>query len=203
MKQALLYKFNPQQMLDLLEGRLSIGVFKRDLPQWAKDKIERGEVVQGYGYCMKGKPYLEPRECNGEFVWNIHNDFIYHTDLNGRVVVKFEVSGRRYHNLHYFNLLPRDHFELDKACITKDELLKYMKVKKGDDISNLYYYAHHFTNIQPVHMELGEFVSDKLVVNVCGKEFKCYSETASYFARKDQHLTKAPQSFQTVWVKGE
>jgi len=207
MTQALLYKFKPQQMLDLLTGRLSIAVFKRDLPQWAKDKLARGEIVEGYGYCTKGKPYLINHPYHSYMLID-DNSF---DNLNGLVVVKFEVSGTtRYvdcsdctntENGHecendFMYLLSVDPTLRKSTCLTADEIEDY---GNGADL-----YAHHLKNIQPVNMELGEFYKygKDYGADIC--EFSPFDyDNDLDNCLKSFQLTKATQSFQTVWVKGE
>ncbi|MEM0174004.1 MAG: hypothetical protein QXI16_05815 [Sulfolobaceae archaeon] len=109
----------------------------------------------------------------------------------GQIIGKFWFDEYEAFNPHVGN--PRIYVN---ACVDDREPSYYAGKRK-------ILYAWHIKKLEifdkPMH--LSDFVSDKLVVNVCGNDFKCYSETASYFARKDQRLTKAPQSYQFVWVK--
>lgn len=213
MNQVLLYSIQPRHALNILNGLKTIEVRKRDLPQWAKDKLAKGEKVVGYMYVTKGGKRLAkfPKGYVLDFI-KLHGAKVkLGIELNGLVVAKFEVSGTtRYVDCSdctntengyecqndFMYLLSVDPVLRKATCLTADEIEEY-----GNG-ANLY--AHHFTNVQAIEpMELWEFISDKLVVSVCGNEPKCWNDTAKYFARKNQHLTKAPQSFQTVWVKGE
>lgn len=220
MIKVILYSIRPEHLINILNGKKQIEIRRRDLPQWAKDKLDRGEIVQGYGYCTKGKPLLVNdyyREKVNEVDWEVVDNFrlVKSTDYlpiyNGLVVVKFQVSGTTKYvdcsdctnnengyecENDFMYLLSVDPILRKATCLEADELEAY---GNGADL-----YAHHFTNIQPIEpMELSEFVSDKLIVSVCGNEPRCWSDTANYFARKDQRLTKAPQSFMTAWVKEE
>lgn len=179
---ALFYSIQPEYILHILNGNKTIEVRKRDLPKWAKDKLARGEKVIGYGYCTKGKPYLST-------VWG--------KVVNGLVVVKFEVSDRDIYfpNIHdgYHHMF---HHIGAKTCLSQIEITQY---GKGKDL-----YAHHITNVQPVEMELDNFYSfgsqehhDFITTSTMIQEDERETFIKSY------KLRKPPQSFMTVWVKGE
>jgi hypothetical protein len=199
MKQALLYKFKPQQMLDLLTGRLSIAVFKRDLPKWAKDKLARGEIVEGYGYCTKGKPYLINHPYHSYMLID-DNSF---DNLNGLVVVKFEVSGTtRYvdcsdctntENGHecendFMYLLSVDPILRKETCLTSDEIEDY---GNGKDL-----YALHISKVEILDevMRLDDFVM--------WDEKRWYTDDNAW-ATHWKPVTRPPQNMMSVWVKGE
>ena len=213
MKQALLYSINAEHLANILNGNKTIEVRKRDLPQWAKDKLARGEKVVGYGYCTKKQRTImvlkKGEEMFGDVVdktvfvkGEIANDYNKTRFMAGRVVVKFEVSGSEKHEFTKTNIEPYGGFGeivhsvygfpialLEKCCLSMSQVEYY---SGGDDL-----YFHHLTNIQPVNMELGEFYKK-------GK----YENSGFFMAHRNEynfykHLTKAPQSFQTVWVKGE
>lgn len=208
MTQALLYSISPQHMLNILNGNKTIEVRKRDLPQWAKDKLARGEKVIGYGYCTKSLPNLfyNPEYHNYVFVDGKVDElsYIYRKDLphlNGRVVVKFRIVGSDEIRLHkhwnseddydeYLQTYKLSNDELcDKTCLSNEQLEDYLTEALG--------YAHHLSDITPVEMELGEFYKlepEIMYNNAEGVAFK----HGGYVYNK---LFKAPQSFQTVWVK--
>ena len=199
MKQALLYSINAEHLVNILNGRKTIEVRRRDLPQWAKDKLVRGEKVIGYGYCTKAEPYLNKDMGNWFLVRGI--DYIGYPVLNGLVVVKFEVSGTTKYvdcsgctntengyecQNNFMYLLSVDPVLRKATCLTPDEIEDY---GNGADL-----YAHHITNIQPIEpMELSDFVTWDFE--------RWYGKDGNYTHWKP--LTKAPQSFQSVWVKGE
>lgn len=208
MTQALLYSIAPQHMLNILNGLKTIEVRKRDLPQWAKDKLARGEIVQGYGYCTMGKPYL----INHPYHSYMLIDDKTFDNLNGLVVVKFEVSGTtRYVDCSgctntengyecendFMYLLSDDPILRKATCLEADEIEEY---GNGKDL-----YAHHFTNIQPIEpMELSNFYSfgsqdhhDFITTSTMIQD-----DERKYYI-KSYELRKAPQSFMTCWVKGE
>jgi hypothetical protein len=215
MKQALLYSDTAQNVFNVLNGDKTIEVRKRDLPKWAKDKLARGDIVEGYGYCTKGKPILS------NYYDSIGGNYTFHSDysehflgsketqspyiLNGRVVVKFEVSGTtRYVDCSgctnnengyecqndFMYLLSVDPTLRKATSLTADEIEEY---GNGKDL-----YAHHLSDITPVEMELGEFFND------CGRiDTDEHGREIGWHDVGINPLTKAPQSFQTVWVKGE
>ena len=189
MTQVLFYSIQSEPIANILKGLKTIEVRKRDLPQWANDKLARGEKVVGYGYCTKCKPYLYT--INGTHIVDDNDKGSWGNVLNGLVVVKFEVSGSELifygkgfvihgdgsyedtdENMYYIH-----QGELDKSCLTYEQVLDY---GNGKDL-----YAHHLTNIQPVNMELGEFEV-------------WYGGEESFYI-----LKRVPQSFMTCWVKGE
>lgn len=197
MKQALLYSINAEHLANILNGRKTIEVRKRDLPQWAKDKLAKGEIVEGYMYCTKGKPILSNYYNSIGGNYTLHSDYSEHFlgsketqspyILNGLVVVKFEVlyneeiklykvdKSTEYYEIELSTISMCGDELCEKACITYEQLEDYLNEAKG--------YAHHITNIQPVNMELGEFEV-------------WYGGEESFYP-----LKRAPQSFQTVWVK--
>lgn len=176
MKQVLIYSIQPEHVLNFLNGRKTIEIRRRDLPQWAKDKLARGEIVQGYGYCTKGKPILSNYYNSIGGNYTLHSDYSEHFlgnketqspyILNGLVVFKFEVSGSdKIYDYHIVNgtvrvssvyetdNLLQDEL-LDKACLTLNQISNYVGMNDS--------YAHHFTNIQPIEpMEIGELYSIK------------------------------------------
>lgn len=203
MKQALLYSKNAEHLVNILNGRKTIEARKRDLPQWAKDKIARGEKVIGYGYCTMGKPYLIKHPYHAYMLID-QKGF---DNLNGRVVVKFEVSGSDEIRLHkhwnseddydeYLQTYKLSNYELcDKACLSNEQLENYLTEALG--------YAHHFTNIQPVNMELREFYKCDSVIEppICEKLF--VTPEMQKICVNKLTVQRPPQSFQSAWVKGE
>ena len=196
MKQVLLYSINAEHLVNILNGLKTIEVRKRDLPQWAKDKLARGEKVVGYGYCTKSLPNLfyNPEYHNYVFVDSKVEELSYHyrkdlSHFNGRVVVKFEVNRVKHIPPNEVEWFYDDSLLLVKAHLSPLQIIDYAN---GKDL-----YTHHLTNIQPVNMELMEFYKK-------GK----YENSGFFMAHRNEynfykHLTKAPQSFQTAWVKGE
>ena len=90
---------------------------------------------------------------------------------------------------------------LEKSCLTFKEIWDYGKKRFDNQYSKVY--AWHISKLEIFDkpMVLGEFISHKLVENVCGSEEKCYQDTTDYFIRKNQGLTRPSQSWQYIWVK--
>ncbi len=189
MNQVLIYSIESEYIEQIMNGSKTAEVRKRDLPEWALDKLVRGEIVEGYGYCIKGNPHPD------------HNIFFNGIKLNGKVVVKFQVSGvDRYFcdnqgsYLHMFNHVG------NQACLSRMAITQY---GNGADL-----YAHHLKNITPIEpMELNEFYR---IIDGLDEDggFKLNTlkdcEYVSIPQLKQKYLVKRPpQSFMTVWVKGE
>lgn len=198
LEQVLIYSIQSEHVLNFLKGYKTIEVRKRDLPQWAKDKLERGEVVEGYGYCTKGgKRLLYEKQPKHPYYILSNSDGP--NSGNGKVVVKFQVSGvsrfdydERINHYTYGNMQVDNMTEfLKNVCITENDIWNY-----GSNSGFKPLYAHHFTNITPIEpMELGKFSSD-IPKNKC-------DEAYLNFYLFSNRLRKAPQSFMTCWVKGE
>ncbi len=192
MNQVLLYSIQSEPIANILNGHKTIEVRKSDLPKWAKDKLARGEKVVGYGYCTKRKPYLYA--VDKTYIIDSNDKGSWGNVLNGRVVVKFEVSKVTRHNPTQFKP-PKSRFSFFSGYAISDKEMKDMCLEKYDLDSygnGAVLYAHHFTNITPIEpMELGEFMKEEYAVMPNGI-FPSF-----------QPLTKAPQPFMTCWVKGE
>lgn len=207
MKQVLIYSIQSDPIANILNGLKKIEVRRRDLPQWAKDKLARGEKVIGYGYCTKGKPYLIKHPYHS---YMLIDDKTF-DNLNGRVVVKFQVSGTtRYVDCSgctntengyecendFMYLLSVDPILRKATCLEADEIEEY---GNGADL-----YAHHITNIQPIEpMGIGEFYKCDSVIEppICEKLF--VTPEMQKICVNELTVQRPPQSFQTVWVKGE
>ena len=182
---AILLSIRPEHAYNIIIGKKTLELRK---------SVPKDYVGWIYVYVTKRKPLIT----QGFYT----NDDLKNDILNGTIPFRFWFDD--YEEIPYtvacYNTPTWDGYYIDdeiikKLCISGGDVYNY---GKGKDL-----YAWHIKKLDIFDkpMELIDFVSDKLVINVCGNEFKCYSETASYFARKDQRLTKAPQSYQYVWVK--
>ena len=189
---AILLSINPEHALNILNGKKTLELRKR---------VPKGFIGWVYVYVTKGKPFLEPRECNGNFVWNIHNDFIYHTDLNGTIPFRFwfdkyETYTQKKHGLELYT----DVSEYDVPYRELEQLqLDYREVEnygKGKDL-----YAWHIKKLEIFDkpMKLSELYG-KQQITKSQLDFisrhQVGDENYEYY-----RLTKAPQSYQYVWVK--
>lgn len=190
MNQVLLYSIQPQHALNILNGIKTIEVRKRDLPQWAKDKLAKGEKVVGYMYVTKGKPYLNKDTGNWFLLRGI--DYIGYPVINGLVVAKFEVSGSE----KFDSCLGHPKLYI-KACLQDEEVYKY---GNGADL-----YAHLLTNVQAIEpIKLSKFYSFRdekhyNYVAISKNVAEGYRQTYIEMLR----LKHSPQSFQTVWMEEE
>lgn len=192
MRKVLLYSIMPEHVLNLLKGNKTIEIRKRDLPQWVKEALAQGEVVEGYGYCTKGGKRLAYEKQPKHPYYMLSNSDGPNSG-NGKVVVKFEVSGSEILDVSYSmwtNAPLKNEDIIKKSCLTSEQIEKYSW--DGGTYKDLY--AHHFTNITPIEpMELGDFASD-IPKNKCDEAYLNFYLFSS-------RLRKAPQSFQSAWVR--
>ena len=214
MTKSLLISIQPQHLLNILNGDKTYEV-RKVVPKWVLEALDRGETVEAYLYCTKGKPivarydsqvFLDDIWIDGDYLYEItdKNDKSARYFINGTIPVKVVIDGYkhlkwgRWVNQETFSYrgFSYEHNEIvNQSCLTDKQLEDYGDLKK------LYFLHISKVEILDEVMKLHDFVSDKLIVTVCGDEPKCYSDTAQYFARKDQVLKRPPQSFMTVWVK--
>ena len=200
MTQALLYSIAPEYINEIAIGNKTIEVRKRDLPQWAKDKLAKGEDVLGYGYCTNGKPYLYNAFGRLGLSNITHNELEF---FNGKVVVKFRVSGTTKYvdcsgctnnengyecENDFMYLLSVDPILRKETCLTSDEIEDY---GNGKDL-----YAHHLSDITPVEMELVEFYREIKNGEIVVIGVASYHDGKYYMS-----IERPPQSFQSVWTK--
>lgn len=220
MKQAILMSIQPQYLVDILNGKKTIEIRKTmpkcDLP------------IDVYLYCCKSKPFLYG--CYAESDYNdmpisgfgyttsfcaYEDEYMFYRteNFNGEIVAKFtlNVIDKIEFNENYLDFGKND--ELDKMCLTYDDLVGYGKDK------NLY--AWHIDNLQIFDeaMELSEFHKPCIRPKMqycpsCPKGYVYMSENEEeyYRATNGQEecetewvclnvVEKAPQSWQYVWVE--
>jgi predicted transcriptional regulator len=220
MTKSILISIQPQHLKNILNGDKTYEV-RKVVPKWVIEKLDRGETVEAYLYCTKGKPYLGdsfrvPYGKDDELIVYGLFDKTYTKNeikkttlniLNGTIPVKVVIDGCEeildYHitdndisvsDLYETSKMSEEEL-LKKSCLTKQQLTSYLGTKGG--------YALHISKVEILDevMKLDDFVSDKLIVTVCGDEPKCYSDTAQYYARKNQTLQHPPMNMMSVWVK--
>jgi len=175
---AVLMSIRPQHLVNILNGYKTLEL-RKTIPKDFKGWV--------YCYCTKSKPYYEPR-INGitkQKMWNIHNDFIYHTDLNGKVVARFWFDDcikldyeDTYSDEFYWRNSIISGKELEKAtCLSQYDIVDYGKNKP--------LYAWHIKNLEIFDKpkELSEFNYYPLIGNNMGVNCKY------------RPLTKAPKSW--------
>ena len=57
MTKSLLISIQPQHLLNILNGDKTYEV-RKVVPKWVLEKLDKGETVEAYLYCTKGKPLL-------------------------------------------------------------------------------------------------------------------------------------------------
>ena len=173
-----------------------------------RKSVPSGFVGWVYLYCTKAKPTLHRLmvECGNE--WYLGNDLPYgwvvnkNSNFNGKVVARFWFDDydvfvnwdlySYYADIDYGKIHKQTFNKLEKdACLTIMEIYNY---SKGKDL-----YAWYIKNLQIFDkpMELSEFydcnkemtLEDILVYELITNDTKSY------------RLSKAPQSWQYVWVK--
>lgn len=195
MKQAILISIQPKWLVKILNGEKTIDI-RKTMP-----KCEL--PIDVYVYCTQGNS-LYAYEGKFGFAGGKSNNIIssYPTTLlNGKVVAKFTLRKSYRINTIYYrsNFGKIQHSEsgdtqelCDKACLTINELLDY---RKGKPL-----YAWHIEDLvifdEP--MELSEFGSG---YGDWVKDEKGYNYVGDGINRIKYRLTKAPQSWQYVYVE--
>ena len=203
---SILISINPQHALNILNGSKTLEL-RKSVP---KDFI--GWV---YMYITLGKKHealidfstFAFVKYNSRFHFvNLKNStplLQFRPVLNGKVVARWWFDGYRklqyedyigdyiYGNMQLYEMKTF----ISNLCLTYDEIKDYGNEK---DL-----YAWHINKLEIFDkpMWLSEFISHKIVENVCGSEEKWYQDTTDYFIIKNKGLTRPSQSWQYVWVK--
>ena len=207
MTKSLLISIRPQWLLKILNGDKTYEV-RKVVPKWVLEALDRGETVEAYLYCTKGGQALSSRfktidGGGNELYYTLFHDrrLPYMKILNGTIPVKVVIDGYvKYVDCSdctnnengyecqndFMYLLSVDPILRKETCLTSDEIEDY---GNGKDL-----YALHISKVEILDepktlMEFYKMHISKTIDNV---------KTGLYLP-----VTKAPQSFQTVWVKGE
>ena len=211
MKKSLLISIQPQWLYKILNGDKTCEV-RKVVPKWVLEALDRGETVEAYLYCTKGKPYLYYNFGNKEYVLcdDKNNVTYYDSDyqkvmgsnlINGTISVKVVIDGYvKYVDCSdctnnengyecqndFMYLLSVDPILRKETCLTSDEIEDY---GNGKDL-----YALHISKVEILDepktlMEFYKMHISKTIDNV---------KTGLYLP-----VTKAPQNMMSVWVKGE
>lgn len=199
---SILISINPQHAVNILNGSKTLEL-RKSVPKDIDEIIKEHGGIWVYMYVTKGKPYLQVFE--DEIIkiypktpkYIVDNDWHGTTDtLNGKVVARWWFNG--YVIYPYEIILPQGYEnhdgdwvdnsiygyycsnEIEKGvCITYDEIKAY---GNGKDL-----YAWHISKLEILEpMGLGEFYQED------------WYKTSDYFFIP---LTKAPETWQYVWVK--
>ena len=177
---ALLISINPEHALNILKG---------DKTRELRKSVPKDFVGWVYGYVTKGKPYITMQS---KTQFTLRNDNGYTNVINATIPFRFWFE-------EYEEVLVQHHIDseqiervLKQACIEHDDLDNYVGNKET-------IYAWHIKKLEIFDkpMGLGEFYTPNKDVENVGA-FGWAFDYEPYIP-----LTKAPQSYQYVWVKGE
>lgn len=180
----------PEHLVNVLNGEKTIEI-RKTIPK----NIELPCDV--YLVCSKVKPllsnYFTQITKDGYTVHKQYNDFEFLGNkqisspyvLNGKVVCKFVLN--KWEKKLNYGLSRRSETVLEGTCLTMKQLNDYLGEHKAYDDNDVYY-ALHIDNlvIFDKPKELREFYQVDIYRNEYEEPFK--------------RLTKAPQSWQYVWV---
>ena len=190
---ALLLSVRPEHAIKILNGEKTLELRK---------SIPKGFIGWVYGYVTKGKPYLwsygrikENSDWEWETVYQTTQPFHarFSDNLNGTIPFRFWFE-------EYEEVLVQHHIDseqiervLKQACIEHDDLDNYVGNKET-------IYAWHIKKLEVFDkpMKLGEFQNYMPKSNDIPEAL-----ITSSWQILHQPLTKAPQSYQYVYVKGE
>lgn len=158
-----------------------------------------------YGYVTKGKPYFY--QMFGRYTLS-DNKISEFKMLNGTVPFKFRVGEivevpfiydrfQLKNGLGFYDIQPHD-LPL-KSCLSIDDINAYGKGKT--------LYFHEITNLHIFDkpMALGEFtttpICENCVIKKDGENMYYYSKDRPMWHFYFSYLTKAPKSYQYVWVR--
>ena len=207
MTKSLLISIQPQHLLNILNGDKTYEV-RKVVPKWVLEALERGETVEAFLYCTKGKPYLINKDMLSEYyeLRNVYTQNFTYEILNGTIPVKVVIDGYRKHENEHLLWLNDDNSSMlnVKSCTTRKELIEYAN---GKDL-----YALHISKVEILDevMKLDDFyktihypkTSEYITPHIC--EYK--NVIKAYCGNQDDclksfELKRPPQSFMTVWVK--
>lgn len=193
MNKAILMSIQPKWLVKILNGEKTIEIRKTmpkcDLP------------IDVYLYCTKGHWSLHRYEHDGKWFIGFYKKLGKSNAHNGKVIAKFTLNkveeitleevvtdnfGLDETDYHYMTDELQENELLKKSCLTSDELFEYVGWEENG-------YAYYIDNlvIFDKPMELSEFEKEE------------YYSTPNGWFPSFQSLTKAPQSWQYVYVKGD
>jgi predicted transcriptional regulator len=190
---AIMISIRPEHVVNILNGKKTLELRK---------SVPKGFVGWVYIYVTKAKPYLFNETRSSERFYTLEDD--RHLDdvfnlLNGKVVARFwldEYIAYKYYkdDNTYFAKRIQDfgygaEEVLKRSYLTRDEFKAY---GKGKDL-----YAWHIKKLEIFDRpkELHHFYIFRERIIQCGMDCPPYVDEVK------TTLTKAPQSWQYVWVK--
>ena len=204
MKKSLLISIQPQWLLKILNGDKTYEV-RKVVPKWVIEKLDRGETVEAYLYCTKGKPYLYYGDLTQQYEIDDYKNK-WGDEFNGTIPVKVVIDGYvKYVDCSdctnnengyecqndFMYLLSVDPILRKETCLTSDEIEDY---GNGKDL-----YALHISKVEILDKSMILMQLHEKDVDIkCGtlkndeETIRCYEE---------HRITKAPQNMMSVWVK--
>ena len=209
MTKSLLISIQPQHFLNILNGDKTYEV-RKVVPKWVLEKLDRGETVEAYLYCTKGKPYLYTSYATNEDGYTYIDGYgltslSYEPRiLNGLIPVKVVIDG--YHYITYGNLSPNEYGFVEKCdtyfpknvdwvlkdmCLSQKELNNY---GNGKDL-----YALHISKVEILDevMGLGDFHRKARLGEVVTHNQYTLFDRGETFIK----IERPPVSMMSVWVK--
>lgn len=181
MNKAILMSIQPKWLVKILNGDKTIEI-RKTMP-----KCEL--PIDVYLYSTKDKSHLYFGDLTRQYETDSYKNK-WGDELNGKVVAKFTLN--KVEVIADEEVVKVDEL-LKKSCLIIDELFEYMV---WDEKS----YAYHIDNlvIFDKPMQLSEFYKSRFEPNKITDAYeKTFHDLSKY------RVTKAPQSWQYVYVKGE
>jgi predicted transcriptional regulator len=204
MTKSLLISIQPQWLQKILNGDKTYEV-RKVVPKWVLEALERGETVEAYLYCTKGKPYLYYGDLTQQYEIDDYKNK-WGDELNGTIPVKVVIDG---YEIIDNEPSYKDCYEryAKQSCMTFEEWYQYFTWSKTGGG-----YALHISKVEIFDevMKLGEFyktihypkTSEYMTPHIC--EYK--NVIKAYCGNQDDclksfELKRPPQNMMTVWVK--
>lgn len=198
MKKSYLISIQPQWLEKILNGQKTIEV-RRKVNKDVLEKLDRGETVEAYLYCTKGKPYLYYGDLSQQYeIDNYKNK--WGDELNATIPAKIVIDG-------YDEVLTQHHIDgeqidrvLKYACIEREDFDKYIGDKEMA-------YALHISKVEILDevMKLDDFYCriDGLDDNGGFKldSLKDGEHVSIPQLKKKYLVSRPPQNMMSVWVK--
>ena len=199
MTKSLLISIQPQHLLNILNGGKTYEV-RKVVPKWVLEALERGETVEAYLYCTKGKPYLYYGDLTQQYEIDDYKDK-WGDEFNGTIPVKVVIDGYyQITNTDLYSYTYHKHTQdiLKGACMDEGQLCDYMGEVKPEERTkyNIYkpVYALHISKVEILDevMKLGDFVT--------WDEKRWYTDENEWTTHW-KPVTRPPQNMMSVWAK--
>ena len=191
---SILLSIKPEHALNILNGIKTLELRK---------SVPKGYVGWVYGYVTKGKPYITMQS---KTQFTLRNDNGYTNVINGTIPFRFWFDEYETLDVSYsmwFFAPKKNESIIKKLCLSAKQIEEYSW--KGRTYKDLYAWHIKKLDIFDKPMELIEFYNHSDSYEQCpfpmslAEEYMTQEERL--FNRGSKKLTKAPQSYQYVWVK--